>query len=359
MLDGDLLAWEEEERRIESEGLCRRGPARQLHHHREAALHVARAEPVHRAAVDPARQVVVRRDGVEVAREDDERPLDRRTPEEQRQIVVVDEVQRDRGTDELRQALLVPALGRDVDELERSRGEVEGHSGILHGPGHNPSRDAATTRSATRRRGRARLRRGGVPARRGRGRGARRAARARPDRGCRDDRRADPAPGPARLSNLCGEREARRAEACVQGVGGGSAPRRRRARSDSAASPRECARLARRRPHAADPRHLRPARRHGRGKAPGRARAAGVQPAAHAGHVAAPRAARRRRRHQGPGRVAARDRPTPRARPRDAAPPPARRPDASSARLDAASASARTPRPSRWPATRTSASRRS
>ncbi len=64
-----------------------------------------------------------------------------------------------------------------------------------------------------------------------------------------------------------------------------------------------------RRPHAADPRHLRPARRQRRGEAPGRARAARVQPAADAGDVAAPRAPRRRRRHARPGRVAARDRP--------------------------------------------------
>ena len=72
---------------------------------------------------------------------------------------------------------------------------------------------------------------------------------------------------------------------------------------------------ARRRPHAADPRHLRAARRQRRGQAPGRARAARVQPAAHARDVAAPRAARRRRRHARPRRDAARDRPPPRAPP--------------------------------------------
>ena len=66
---------------------------------------------------------------------------------------------------------------------------------------------------------------------------------------------------------------------------------------------------ARRRPDAADPRHLRPARAQRRGQAPGRAGAARVQPAAHARHVAAPRAPRRRRRHARPRRVAARDRP--------------------------------------------------
>ena len=92
--------------------------------------------------------------------------------------------------------------------------------------------------------------------------------------------------------------------------------RRRRARPGAAALPRGHARRARDRPHAADPRHLRPARRQRRGEAPGRARAARVQPAADARDVAAPRAARRRRRHARPRRVAARDRPPARAPPR-------------------------------------------
>ena len=80
--------------------------------------------------------------------------------------------------------------------------------------------------------------------------------------------------------------------------------------------------VARRRPDAADPRHLRPARGHRRGQAPGRARAARVQPAAHARPLAAPRAARRRGRDAGPGREPARDRPPPRA-PADLASAPA------------------------------------
>ena len=82
---------------------------------------------------------------------------------------------------------------------------------------------------------------------------------------------------------------------------------------------------ARRRPHPRDPRHLRAARPLGGGQAPGRARAAGVQPPAHARHVEAPRAAGRRRRHARPGRVAARDRPPAGAHAHLAAPPsPAR-----------------------------------
>src|SRR5262249_12612186 len=69
--------------------------------------------------------------------------------------------------------------------------------------------------------------------------------------------------------------------------------RRRRARPGPAALPRGHPEGARRRPNAADPRHLRAARGDLRGQAPGGAGAARVQPAAHAGPVAAPRAARR------------------------------------------------------------------
>ena len=49
------------------------GPARELDHDGEPALHVARAEPDHRAVVDPAREVALRRDGVRVPGEEDQR----------------------------------------------------------------------------------------------------------------------------------------------------------------------------------------------------------------------------------------------------------------------------------------------
>ena len=68
-----------------------------------------------------------------------------------------------------------------------------------------------------------------------------------------------------------------------------------------------------------------------RGQAPGRARAARVQPPAHAGHVEAPRAPRRRHRHARPRRVPARDRPP-------ARPAADRRPQAQAARARAAAA---------------------
>ena len=74
----------------------------------------------------------------------------------------------------------------------------------------------------------------------------------------------------------------RGAEAGVRAARRGVADRRRRARAGAAALSRGRAPGARRRPDAADPRHLRPARRQRRGEAPGRARAARVQPAAHA-----------------------------------------------------------------------------
>ena len=118
---------------------------------------------------------------------------------------------------------------------------------------------------------------------------------------------------PARPAHLRRQGEARGAEARVRRVGRRVAARRRRARPGPAAAAGEPPRGARRRPDAADPRHLRPARAQRRGQAPGRARAAGVQPAADARHVAAPRAARRRRRDARPRRVAARDRPPARA----------------------------------------------
>ena len=93
---------------------------------------------------------------------------------------------------------------------------------------------------------------------------------------------------------------------------------RRRAHAAPAARARGRAPDARRRPHRRDPRHLRPARPHRRGQAPGRARPARVLAAAHARDVAAPRAAGRRRRHPRPRRDAARVRPADRPPPRRA-----------------------------------------
>ena len=74
------------------------------------------------------------------------------------------------------------------------------------------------------------------------------------------------------------------AEAQGAARGGRRQPDRLRRRAERApgAQPRAGAGPAGGRPHDRDPRHLRRARRHRRGQAPGRARAARVQPRAHA-----------------------------------------------------------------------------
>ena len=168
-----------------------------------------------------------------------------------------------------------------------------------------------------------------------------------------------PASAASRPADVHRQGEARRAEDRLQGGGRGSPARRRRALPVAAAGAREPAPGARRRPRRADPRHLRAARGERRGQAPGRARAARVQPSAHARHVAAPRAPRRRRRHERPRRVAARDRPPDRTPPRLAPEEPAQgSPEAARRPPQGAPPDARR-RPSRSPATRTSASRRS
>ena len=82
----ELLAREEEEREVVGE-LGLGGPAGELDHHCEPAFHVARAEADDGAVLDPARQVPLRRHGVGVAGEQDERlaaSLARRSPTRRR-----------------------------------------------------------------------------------------------------------------------------------------------------------------------------------------------------------------------------------------------------------------------------------
>ena len=167
----------------------------------------------------------------------------------------------------------------------------------------------------------------------------------------------------ARSRPLLRPRQARRAEA--GGEGGRRQPGRGRRRAAAApgAQPRGGARRAGDRPHGDHPRHLRRPRALRRGQAPGGAGPARVQPRAHARAVDAPRAPRRRahgrrHRHEGPGRVADRDRPPARARPHLGAASAACARPRPRARRCAASASAPGCRRSRWPATRTPASRR-
>ncbi len=72
MLGRELLAPEEEQREV-ARRLLEVEVARELDGDREAALHVARAEPVHGAVGDASRKVLLRRNRVVVSRQHHER----------------------------------------------------------------------------------------------------------------------------------------------------------------------------------------------------------------------------------------------------------------------------------------------
>ena len=115
-----LLADEEEERGVVGErGPLLVDPARELDHHRDAALHVRRAEPDDPAVLEPAGDVALCRNRVEVPREEDERLAGARRGVEERVVAAVHEWKwhgRGHVGVDLR---LVPAHRRDVDERER------------------------------------------------------------------------------------------------------------------------------------------------------------------------------------------------------------------------------------------------
>jgi hypothetical protein len=177
-----LLAAEEEQADVDRARLLAREVADELERDRDAALHVARAAPVHGARVDAARQVVLRRDGVVVPREQEERNV--RTPLSRPEECIVPgedrlERRRDECADVVPDRLLVEALRRDVDELERAPGEAVGEGAhrrpSLPAAGErHTSRDAGGAPRAHARAGaRARTAARGPAARRGRRRRAR------------------------------------------------------------------------------------------------------------------------------------------------------------------------------------------
>ena len=132
VLDGQLLAPEDHERDIGGSSRVLGEVPHELERDRDAALHVARTEPMNRAIVDPARDVVLRRDGVVVPGEDDERH--RRPPPRGEQEDLVARIRaRVRRWDEREQVLadrlLVTALRGDVHELERACREALGERG--------------------------------------------------------------------------------------------------------------------------------------------------------------------------------------------------------------------------------------
>ena len=331
--------------------LGRRGPVGELDHHGEAALHVARAEADDGAVLDPAGQVRLRRDRVGVARE---------------QRRAVDRCAWRRAATRRRRARTGSRTGTsDVSVTAASERETEGMStsasvrSARAAPGPAAGIiDRMIPRSAARSPSagssspcwpREWIRTTSSPR-----------SRSSPGRQASSpsaqvvQHRARPAQrtyvGKGKLEELKERFQAVEAESLL--VDDELDPAQQRYLENALGH-------ARHRPHPADPRHLRPARGDRRGQAPGRARAARVQPAAHARHVAAPRAPRRRGRHARPGRVAARDRPPARAAAHlgaEEAPPGSR----ASARDAAQGASPhRDRRRSRSPATRTSASRRS
>jgi len=138
VLDGDLLPGEEEERRI---GCQRRSlardPTRQLHHHREPTLHVARTEADHPSALEPTRKVAVRGHRVQMTGEENDGQVGALVPEEERVVFVVAKRQGNQGLHEPGELALVPRLGRHVHELERPQRQVVAHGGIVPWGGHN------------------------------------------------------------------------------------------------------------------------------------------------------------------------------------------------------------------------------
>ncbi len=115
--------------------------ARELEHHGDAALHVARAEAVHGVALDSPGEVVLRRHGVDMSRESDG---SRGISPDDRLAVVVERLAGQQAPDELHRRALVAALRRDVDELECSGREI----GSRHGWRHNDGRMKPPDRSS-------------------------------------------------------------------------------------------------------------------------------------------------------------------------------------------------------------------
>ena len=124
-----LLAAEEEQGDVDRPGIAPRQLAHELERDGDAALHVACAAPVDGAVLDAARDVLLGRHGVVVAREHEQRRLRPSFAKPEERLVTREDLGIRRGN-EAAQAVadhrLVQALRRDVDELERPRGESVG-----------------------------------------------------------------------------------------------------------------------------------------------------------------------------------------------------------------------------------------
>ena len=139
---GQLLAAEDEQREIAARS-SQLDVSCDLERDGEASLHVARAEAVHVSVGDPSGEIPLRRNGVVVRGEDDQRAAGApRRGEEVRLVarVLGDPARRDEGEHVLADSRLVTALRRNVHELERPRGEAVGERGHRRSvPRHNPA----------------------------------------------------------------------------------------------------------------------------------------------------------------------------------------------------------------------------
>ncbi len=135
-----LFATEEQQRDVAGRG--REGVvAGELERDREAPLHVARAEPVHGVGRAPAGKVSLGRHRVVVRDEHDQRERGSSLRSEEKRLVAGEldgPAARAEPEHVLADRLLVAALGWNVDELERPRGEAFGERGHWSSvPGHN------------------------------------------------------------------------------------------------------------------------------------------------------------------------------------------------------------------------------
>ena len=128
LVDRNLLAGEEDE----PPGCA---VARELEHHRDAALHVARAQPVNGVAVDPAGDVPLGGHRVDMPRECNRRVA--ASPDD-RLAVVVERLPGQEASHERHRGGLPAALRGGVHELERPGSEI----GSGHGRSHNDRRMA-------------------------------------------------------------------------------------------------------------------------------------------------------------------------------------------------------------------------
>ena len=141
VLGRQLLAAEQQQREIGSSRTAQVLVARELERNRETSLHVARPDPVDCAVGDAPGEVVLSRDGVVVGGEHDERRSGPPRGREQERLVALELRGPPLGyelEDVLANGLLRAALRRDVDKLQRPRGEAVGERGHrLSVPRHN------------------------------------------------------------------------------------------------------------------------------------------------------------------------------------------------------------------------------